>query len=163
MKKIYIIGPASAGKTTLAKKIQQQQSLPVLNLDNIFWQKKYTVTYTSKEKKLLLKEFLKTNFKSGWIIEGAPQDFLQKTSQAATKIIWLNPNIFVLFYRTIKRFIITKFFTTKINNQETLKSTYKIIKGIISYKLKNKLYHHHKQIYLQHPQAQIYTQPRPDL
>ncbi len=148
-KKIYIIGPAGSGKTTLANKLHAKYHLPVLSLDNIFWRKKYSQEYNSIKKQELLQNFLKNN-SNGWIIEGAPQEFLKPISRQATKIIWLNPSITTLLCRTSKRFISAKLHKSKnFQNKnsfqrETFQSFLKIITGIISYKRKNSLYHQHK-------------------
>ncbi len=187
--KIYIIGPAGSGKTTLANKLGKKYNLPILNLDDIFWKTKYTQENSPKQKQALLKKFLSnpnsfhsqtiskqsqlntSNNKSknsqipkfsnpnhGWIIDGANKDFIPTVSPQATKIIWLNPNIFTLIYRITKRFLISKYLNVRRlnkNKSKTKKETwyglYWLLKGIVSYKAHNSLYHLHKKTTNLHP------------
>ena len=58
LQKIYIIGPAGSGKTTLAKKLGKKYNLPILNLDDIFWKTKYTQENSPEQKQALLQKFL---------------------------------------------------------------------------------------------------------
>jgi adenylate kinase family enzyme len=149
--KIYIIGPSGSGKSFLAKKLSKKYSSPILDLDDIFWKTKYTKEHTPTKKQELLQKFIKNN-PNNWIIEGAPQEFLNSVSKHKPKIIWLNQNTTTLLYRVLKRFIFTKF--KKSNNlyhknqppKETLKSLSKILRGIISYKRKNELYYQHQKM-----------------
>ncbi|RUA12408.1 MAG: hypothetical protein DSY82_01355, partial [Flavobacteriia bacterium] len=180
-RKIYIIGPAGSGKSTLAHKLGKKYDLPILDLDNIFWKIKYTQENTFQQKQLLLKKFIDNNQNTGWIVEGANKDFIKQTISQNPKVIWLNPNIFILFYNIVKRFIKDKYLSsneklssdksrpkdksknkiTKSENntakgkdslrnkkpdaQHTWYGLYWLLRGIISYKLHNKLYNIHKQ------------------
>ncbi len=187
IRKIYIIGPAGSGKTTLAKKLGKKYNLPVLNLDDIFWKTKYTQENSPEQKEALLQKFLdnpysfhsstipkhtqpnNSNNKSknsqlskfpnsnyGWIIDGANKDFISTVSPQATKIIWLNPNIFILLYQITKRFFLLRYYldvgrlsksqnNTEKRKKETWSGFYRLLKGVISYKLRNDLYHLHKK------------------
>ena len=194
IRKIYIIGPAGSGKTTLAKKLGKKYNLPVLNLDDIFWKTKYTQENSPEQKEALLQKFLNnpysfhsrttpkqsqlnaSNNKSknsqlpkfpnsnyGWIIDGANKDFIPTVAPQATEIIWLNPNIITLIYRLTKRFFLLRRRTSKYldvrrlsgDNAEIKKETwsgfYRLLKGVISYKLRNDLYHLHKKTANLHP------------
>ena len=147
-RKIYIIGPAGSGKSTLAYKLGKKYNLPILDLDNIFWKVKYTKENTFQQKQLLLKEFIDNNQDTGWIIEGANKDFIKQTISQNPKVIWLNPNVFILFYNIVKRFIKDKYLSSsneRPDAQHTWYGLYWLLKGIISYKLHNKLYDIHKQ------------------
>ncbi len=183
LQKIYIIGPAGSGKTTLANKLGKKYNLPILNLDDIFWKTKYTQENSPEQKEALLQKFLNnpssfhsstipkhtqpnnSNNKSknsqlpkfpnsnyGWVIDGANKDFIPTTSSQATKIIWLNPNIFMLIYRITKRFLISRYLDVRHlskNKPKTKKETwyglYWLLKGVISYKLHNDLYRLHEK------------------
>ena len=198
IRKIYIIGPAGSGKTTLANKLGKRYGLPVLDLDDIFWKTKYTRENSPKQKQALLQKFLNNpysfysrtkaeqfqcnissnkksknsqlfkfpNSNRGWIIDGANKDFIPTVAPQATKIIWLNPNIITLIYRLTKRFFLLRRPTSKYldvgrlsksqNNteeckQETWSGFYRLLKGVISYKLHNDLYHLHKKTADLHP------------
>ena len=152
LQKIYIIGPAGSGKTTLANKLGKKYNLPILNLDDIFWKTRYTQENSPKQKQTLLQEFLNHNKKIGWIIDGANKDFIPTIAPQATEIIWLNPNIFILIYRITKRFLTSKYLDVRRlskNKSKTKKETwsgfYRLSKGVITYKLHNDLYHLHKK------------------
>ena len=146
-RKIYIIGPAGSGKSTLASQLGKKYNLPVLYLDNIFWRIKYTQENTFHQKQILLKEFMANTQTSGWIIEGTNQDFINQTISQNPKVFWLNPNIFILFYNVLKRFIKNKYLASnkKPDAQHTWYGLYWLFKGIINYKLHNNLYNTHKQ------------------
>jgi adenylate kinase family enzyme len=165
IKKIYIIGPAGSGKSTLANIFSKKYNLPTLDLDDIFWRTKYTKEYSPAEKQNQLKNFLKKYKKVGWIIEGAPKEFIKPVSKYTPRVIWLNPNIIVLIYRITKRFAIERlhyllsFFNPEINKKyffrhnhvivkSSWRSYYRLLKGLLSYKLKNDLYLQHKNIAL---------------
>ena len=176
IRKIYIIGPAGSGKTTLAKKLGKKYNLPVLNLDDIFWKTKYTQENSPEQKQALLQKFLNNpysfhhqttsersqyntlnnksksqtsqiskppNFNSGWIIEGAPPEFSRQIVQSAEQIIWLNPNTFLLIWRLLKRYFQNR---QQEHSPESWPRTYLLLRGVISYKLGNKLYRLHKRL-----------------
>jgi len=176
IRKIYIIGPAGSGKTTLAKKLGKKYNLPVLNLDDIFWKVKYTQQNSPKQKQALLQKFLNNpysfrpqttsersqyntlnsqsksqnfqapkppNFNHGWIIEGASPEFSRQIVQSAEQIIWLNPNTFLLIWRLLKRYFQNR---QQEHSPESWPRTYLLLRGVISYKLGNKLYQLHKKI-----------------
>ena len=183
--KIYIIGPAGSGKSFLAKRLhiysnkidnkdyqrnvftdQQissqfpKKQLPILDLDDIFWAKKYTRLNIPQKQRRLLQHFLQANQKIGWIIEGASPNFSQDILVFKPKIIWLNPPLIILLYRLTKRFILKnnfiqnkRFLLNKYKpgqitktSPEKLANLYKLYKGVIGYKMKDNLYKTHKKI-----------------
>jgi adenylate kinase family enzyme len=52
----------------LSKKIHEELNLPCFELDDVFWEKKYTVKRSEDNKKKLLSKIINKNDK--WIIEG---------------------------------------------------------------------------------------------
>lgn len=145
-KKIYIIGPAGSGKSTLAEKLSHRYTLPILDLDDIFWREKYSLQNSLSRQKDLLEDFLEKN-KQGWIIEGAEPEFASMIAQEANQVIWLKKPVVVLFFRLIKRFIKNQE-QEKNTKNEKIKNYWKLILGIISYNRKNNLYRLHERIFL---------------
>ena len=66
MKRILVIGCPGAGKTYFSKRLSQILSLPLIHMDNLYWNKdKTSVTTEELEKRLL--PYLE---KDEWIIDG---------------------------------------------------------------------------------------------
>jgi len=126
MKKIYILGTSASGKTTLAKKLSDKLKIKNYNLDNIFWQKKYTKKRNSTEVKQKIKKVFK---KKQWIIEGVSGYWTSEGVKKSDLIIWLNFSSKILIFRLLKRFILNK---DKQKN-ENWKNTFRLIKYIQSY------------------------------
>lgn len=107
--RIHIIGGTGSGKTYLGKKLAERYNLPLLDLDNIFWDSsahRYGVK-NSKEKRLQkLYDFMKND---SYIIEGIYYSWLDESFEQADKIIILDVNIGLRIYRMVKRFIRRKF------------------------------------------------------
>ena len=134
MKKIFIIGMSGSGKSTLAKQISNILKIPVFELDDIFWIKKYTKQKSDDNCLIELKKHLKEN--DSWIVEGV-YDWAKIAADKADLVISLNYGINTATYRIIKRW-----FFNKRKNNETIKELYGLIKYQRAYKKvrPNKIY-----------------------
>jgi len=137
---VVIFGPAGSGKTTFGKKLSQKYNLPLLSLDEIVWQKKYTVKYNLVISKQLLTKFLQQN-PTGWIIEGAEPALLKLAIPRADQTIWLQHNFFTLVRRLTKRY-----FQNRKRKEETLSALLKLYIGVILYRTKRGLYPLHSYL-----------------
>lgn len=109
MPKIYIIGPVGSGKTTLAKRISQELSIPYYELDNITWQKNKTGPDTKRSDQEIKKLFKDIINKDNWIIENTGKEIYSEAYAYADSIIYINLDNFTLYTR-----IITRWFKQKL-------------------------------------------------
>jgi len=126
--RLFIIGAAGSGKTTLAREIGNQLNIKPVNLDDIFWDNAlnaYGIKRNEIERDKLLDEEIS---KSSWIIEGAYISWPLKAMKYADKIIYINTPKNIINYRIWKRFINRKFGIEKRNKKETLKGIIALIK-----------------------------------
>lgn len=105
--KISIIGYSGSGKSTLASKLGVFYDVPVLYLDKVQFLPNW-VDRDDEEAKKIIKDFLNNN-QDGWVIDGnyIKRNLEERLSQS-DKIIFLNFNRFICFYRALKRRIIYK-------------------------------------------------------
>lgn len=98
-KKILILGSCGAGKSTLAIKLQKKLALPLICLDQLYWQPGWEKTekeaWRSKVKDLLKKE--------NWIMDGNYRSTLDLRLPAADMIIFLDYSRWLCFWRIWKR------------------------------------------------------------
>jgi len=126
--KIHILGPPGSGKTHLAKELSNKLKLDYFELDNISWEIKYKKKRDIFEKQILLEKIILNN---KWIVEGVQTSFIHSSINKADKIIFLNFNFFILFYRIFRRYLFNikkeNFFRTI--NLVWIAFNYKIKKG----------------------------------
>ena len=149
--KIRIIGPAGCGKTYLSEKISNKLKIPRYDLDDIFWDKKYTIRRKDKEITKKIEQILK---KPKWILEGIQyySHNIPKTFQKANTIILVNPSTIVNCCRIIKRYT-----QRRRNKEETAKGTLKLLKFPLSYNLniKSKSIKAYAEVFNQYPKKVI--------
>lgn len=103
--RIHIVGGPGSGKTYLGKKIAQHLSVPVCDLDNLFWDNtanNYNTRATEEDRDKALADILSNE---RWVIEGVYYKWLQHSFEQADVIIIIKPNDFIRNYRLVKRFI----------------------------------------------------------
>ncbi len=101
--KIFIIGISGSGKTYLSKILSQKYKIESGDLDDIFWEKKYTKKRKERECEIILeKEIAKKN---NWIYEGIYDTWTKSLMEDADKIIWLDMSKNLLSYRILKRWV----------------------------------------------------------
>ena len=99
MNKILILGSCGAGKSTLAKKLSQKLSLPLIGLDQCYWRPGWTrPPHDEWQKKV--RELIK---KDKWVMDGNYQNTLDIRVPACDTIILLDVNRFTCLWRTLKR------------------------------------------------------------
>ena len=120
--KLFIIGAAGSGKTTLAKRIGLNLGLEMTNLDDLFWVnngKNYGVNRPAAERDALLNSVLA---RESWIIEGAYVEWPRQGIDEADVILYLDVGLRELRKRIIMRFIRRKLGKDRENKIENLKS-----------------------------------------
>ena len=85
MKRILVIGCPGAGKTYFAKRLKNISGLPVIHMDNLYWNKdKTSISLEELSEKLL--PYLKED---AWIIDGNYHDTLKLRLEYATDVFFL--------------------------------------------------------------------------
>ncbi len=103
MKKIFIIGISGSGKTYLSKILSEKYEIEKRELDDIYWEKKYTKKRTEEECEIILEKEI--SGKKSWICEGVYDAWTKKLMKDADKIIWLDMSKNLLSYRIFKRWV----------------------------------------------------------
>ncbi|MBO6262461.1 MAG: adenylate kinase [Bacilli bacterium] len=86
MDRILVIGCPGAGKTYFAKALSKIIGIPVIHMDNLYWNKdKTSISEEELENKLL--PYLKED---KWIIDGNYHDTLKQRLEYATDVFFLN-------------------------------------------------------------------------
>ena len=125
--RLFIIGAAGSGKTTLAREIGNQLNIKPVSLDDIFWDNTLNA-YGNKRNEIERDKLLDEEInKSAWIIEGAYISWPLKAMKYADKIIYINTPKYIINYRIWKRFINRKLGIEKRNKKETLKGIIALI------------------------------------
>tara|TARA_Y100000310_G_C20661534_1_gene805066 strand:+ start:114 stop:605 length:492 start_codon:yes stop_codon:yes gene_type:complete len=137
--KIYILGSVGSGKTTLAKKISNKLKIPLFELDDVYWKKKYTIKRGESEKRKELSKILGKHKK--WIIEGASGSFVGKAVKQADLVIWLDLHHRLLSFRIIKRS-----FREMLKGEQSFSGMRRLLSEIKDYKNRNGMYKKHRKL-----------------
>jgi len=101
-KRILVLGDSGRGKSTLSKLLSEKYNLKYVELDDIFWVKKYTEKRTNEEQIDLLRKIL--GEEESWIIEGSTRHLVSQCLEPADCIIHLSfKNILIQWYYVFKR------------------------------------------------------------
>jgi len=101
VKRVVILGPGAAGKSTLAAQLGELTALPVVELDQLFWQP--GLRATSREEWRTIQRALVEQ--DNWILDGdlGPYDAVEIRLQAADTVILLDFSLARCAWRTIRR------------------------------------------------------------
>ncbi|HUC21028.1 MAG TPA: AAA family ATPase [Candidatus Polarisedimenticolaceae bacterium] len=116
--KIYIVGIAGSGKTTLARQLQHELDYTHLDLDRLRYPR-FQMKADESSIKPAIDTLLKQPF---WIAEGAYTTWSAPLLEAADIIIWLDTGAAASAYRVLKRHVIKNLHGQKhFSNRSTLK------------------------------------------
>lgn len=98
--KIHIIGIPSAGKTTLGRDLSRLLDLPHHDLDPLaFVDERWSLRGTSERDALLGRILEEPDF----VTEGGFLGWTEPLFEAADHIIWLDPPLYILIWRHVRR------------------------------------------------------------
>lgn len=97
--KVLIIGCAGSGKTTLCKKLSKILNLPIIHLDNYYWEAGWNKVQTDKWISIL-ESLVK---KSEWIMDGNYTQSLPLRLKESTSVIYLDTPRYKCLWRAFKR------------------------------------------------------------
>ena len=89
--RIIIYGNSGAGKTTLARQIQRQYSLPILDLDSVAWESEWGQRRPLDASIADVRQFIASH--ENWIIEGCYGELIEAVLTDCTDLRFLNPGI----------------------------------------------------------------------
>lgn len=99
--RIMIIGPAGAGKSTLASALSRERDLPLVHLDLLFhqphtdWVPRATAEFENLHAEAIAEP--------SWIIDGNYRTFMPPRLARATGLIWLDPPLHQNVWGYLKR------------------------------------------------------------
>ena len=129
-KKIYIIGPESSGKSTLAKILSKKLKIRHYDLDDVVWSRRYDRKRSHERRLKKLKAIIK---KKSWIIEGIFGGWTEPVFKKAELIIMLNLNYSLLVKNLLKTLLFGRFKGYE-KDKTSLKNTWKLIKHVRKYR-----------------------------
>jgi adenylate kinase family enzyme len=104
--RIAIIGNVASGKSTLARQISKEKSIPVTFIDSIQFLPDLSIR-PYQETIEILSNIQK---QSSWIIDGyGPLDILEQRFKLADQIIFCDPPVHINYFRLLKRQLINIF------------------------------------------------------
>ena len=119
MKKIYIIGPVGAGKTTLAKRMSARYEIPMYQLDKVVWDDDQgNIKRSNEEIQKLFNEILNND---SWIIEDVGRKSFAEGVKQADIVYYIDLPSKVIYKRCIFRWIKQKLGKEEYNYKPTLK------------------------------------------
>ncbi len=104
MDRIIVIGCPGSGKSTLSKIMAKKLSLPLVHLDQLFWDSGWKEKSRKEFDALLLSELKKER----WIIDGNYGRTLGMRLEKADTVVFLDYPRVVCVYRVLKR-VITRY------------------------------------------------------
>lgn len=128
MSKIYVIGPVSSGKTTLANTLAKKLNIKMYELDKVVWDDDNGNIKRSDEDIAIL--FLKIIRENSWIIEDVGRSKFIDGVKNADVVYYIDLNKFVLYKRCILRWVKQKLGLMKYNYKPTLKDLFNLLSWI---------------------------------
>ncbi len=128
MSKIYVIGPVSSGKTTLANTLAKKLNIKMYELDKVVWDDDNGNIKRSNEDIAIL--FLKIIKENSWIIEDVGRSKFIDGVKNADVVYYIDLNKFVLYKRCILRWVKQNLGLMKYNYKPTLKDLFNLLSWI---------------------------------
>ena len=104
MKRILVLGPGGAGKSTVSQQMGAILGINVIHLDAIYWRPGWKRPKQS-EWQILLSELVE---EEAWIMDGNYSESLGTRLMRADTVVYLDIPRLVCFWRALKRIILSK-------------------------------------------------------
>jgi adenylate kinase family enzyme len=113
MERVLVIGIPGSGKSTLSKRLGAILNLPVIHLDQRFWNSGWIPTPTEQHRR----DFADLASGDKWIMDGTYDSSLDLRLPRADTVIFLDFLTLPCFWRILKR-IVTSYGTTRSDMSE---------------------------------------------
>lgn len=123
--KIRIIGPCGSGKSTAARALSRQLSIPCYEIDNLIWARSATgVRNPEAVRNRMFQEILESE---AWILEGVQHSWTMESFRQADWVVLLHPHVLVRDYRIIRRFVRSRTGLELWNYKQTFSNLVKMV------------------------------------
>lgn len=152
--KVYVLGAPGSGKTFLAKKLSKTLGIEYFDLDDFFWEKKYSMKRNEDERDRLLQKIVK---KKQWIVEGVYTSWTGEVVKNSDLVIWLDSPTHVLMWRIFSRYL--------KDNKESLGSMFSLLNYVRKYRKKgqNCGYFEHRKLIEKHDVNFVYIKSKEEV
>jgi adenylate kinase family enzyme len=101
VRRVVVVGPGAAGKSTLARALGEATGIPVTELDQVFWRP--GLAATPKEEWAAVQAELVA--RPAWILDGdlGPYDVIEVRLRAADTVVFLDFSLVRCAWRAIRR------------------------------------------------------------
>lgn len=101
MRRVVVVGPGAAGKSTLARALGEVTGIPVTELDQVFWRPELEAT-PEEEWAAVLAELVA---RPAWILDGdlGPYDVIEVRLHAADTVVFLDFSLVRCAWRAVRR------------------------------------------------------------
>lgn len=100
-KKIFIFGPPGSGKSYWANEISKKLKIPIYDMDDVRFIKKFNKDRPEEKRKLLVDKILKNK---KWVIDSKANDWNRHAMLKADLLLWICVPFYVRVIRIIKRY-----------------------------------------------------------
>ncbi len=97
--RIWVVGVAGSGKTTVACALARELSVPHIELDALYW----GPGWTAQPWPAFRERVAQAAAGLGWVIDGQYSDLLPDVGRHATTLVWLDPPRWVSYSRVLRR------------------------------------------------------------
>ena len=101
-KKIFIFGPPGSGKSYWVEEISKKLNIPIYDMDDIRFIKKFSKNRPEEKRKPLVDKVLKNK---KWIIDSKANDWDRHAMLKADIVIWMCAPFYTRAFRIAKRYL----------------------------------------------------------
>lgn len=143
--KINVIGTSGSGKSTFARALAQQLSLPYIEMDALFWKAHWTQSTDAE----FLEKLERALVEPSWVLDGNYKRSTPVKWRSIDMVIWIDYSFTRTLYQAVKR-ALARIWTKKelwagTGNRETFRQSFFSRESIILWTLKT--YYKNRQSY----------------
>ena len=97
--RILIVGTSAVGKSTFAEQLAEATSLPLIQLDPLFWDR----NWTPRPKEEFIRLIENATSQEMWVVDGNYGTVREYLWPKANVVVWLNYSLPLIFWRGLKR------------------------------------------------------------